>query len=386
MPKKIFISTGEVSGDLQGGLLVEALYRQGQALGIDLDITALGGARMAAAGAKLLGDTTEIGSMGLIEALRFVLPTLKVQGQAKAYLKEHPPDIVVLIDYWGPNSVIGGYIHKHLPSVPVIYYIAPQFWVWCPFPSDIKRVVRIVDRILAIFPEEARYFESKGAKATWVGHPLVDRMDQFPSRAEARATLGIKPEEKAIALLPASRHQELKYLMPDMFQAARKLQDCYPDLTFWIPLALPAYEARIEQAIADYGLKATLVKDNPMAVLRAADLAITKSGTVNIELALLDVPQVVIYRVSNFTYWAVRNLLRFPQIFISPTNLVVMRAIVPELLQDNVTVENIFQAAEEFLISPQRLEQMQLDYQEVQKNLGSGGVGDRAAKEILQLL
>jgi lipid-A-disaccharide synthase len=402
---QIFISTGEVSGDLQGGMLVEALYRQGQALGIDLDITALGGARMQAAGAKLLGDTTAIGSMGLVEALRFVLPTLKVQSQAKAYLKKNRPDLIVLIDYWGPNSVIGNYIRKHLPDVPVVYYIAPQLWVWCPFPEDLKRAIRISDRILAIFPEEAKYFQSHGADVTWVGHPLVDRVSQFPSRTAARTELGISPEETAIALFPASRHQELKYLMPLMFQAAKVLQDRHPHVSFWIPLALPAYADRIEQAIVDYGLKATLVRDNPTstplsdhtsaisgnhskqkAVIAAADLAITKSGTVNLELALLNIPQVVIYRVNKFTYWIAKDVLRFPRPLISPVNLVVMREIVPELLQAKVTVENMVQAAEEFLVNPQRLVQMQQDYQEVQEKLGSPGVGDRAAKEILQLL
>jgi len=383
---QIFISTGEVSGDLQGGMLVEALHHQAQTLGIDLDITALGGARMQAAGAKLLGDTTAIGSMGIIEALRFVLPTLKVQSQAKAYLKKHRPDLIVLIDYWGPNSVIGNYIHKHLPDVPVVYYIAPQLWVWCPFPEDLKRAIRISDRILAIFPEEAKYFQAHGADVTWVGHPLVDRVSQFPSREAARAELGISPAETAIALFPASRHQELKYLMPVMFQAAKVLQDRYPHISFWIPLALPAYAERIEQAIVDYGIKATLVKDNPKAVIAAADLAITKSGTVNLELALLDIPQVVIYRVNKFTYWIAKDVLRFPRPLISPVNLVVMREIVPELLQSKVTVENMVQAAEEFLVNPQRLVQMQQDYQEVREKLGSPGVSDRAAQEILQLL
>ena len=386
MPKQIFISTGEVAGDLQGGMLVAALYRQAQAQGIDLEITALGGAKMAAAGAKILGDTTAIGSAGIIEAARFVVPTLRVQQQAKAYLKKHPPDLVVLIDYWGPNSVIGNYIHRILPQIPLVYYIAPQFWVWWPFPDDVKRVVRIVDRILAIFPAEAKFFQAQGADATWVGHPLVDRLPQFPSRETARQELGIQPAEKAIALFPASRHQELKFLMPPMFQAAKVLQDRDPSIRFWIPLALPAYEEAIAQAIIDYDIKATLVKDNPKAVIAAADLALTKSGTVNLELGLLGIPQVVIYRVSKFTFWFAKNILRFPRPLISPVNLVVNRSIVPELLQSEVTVENIVQAAEEFLLNPDRLSQMQQDYQEMRENLGQAGVGDRAAQEVLQLL
>jgi len=159
--KTIFISTGEVSGDLQGSLLVNALKRQASILGLDLEIVALGGDKMAKAGATLLGDTTSIGSMGLLESLPFVLPTLQIQRRAKKYLRQHPPDLVLLIDYAGPNMSLGRYFRRQLPQVPIIYYIAPQMWVWWAFAGDTTRLVDMTDRLLAIFPEEARYFEKK---------------------------------------------------------------------------------------------------------------------------------------------------------------------------------------------------------------------------------
>ncbi|HEY9652590.1 MAG TPA: lipid-A-disaccharide synthase, partial [Coleofasciculaceae cyanobacterium] len=127
--KTIFISTGEVSGDLQGSLLIDALKRQAKATGLDLEIVALGGEKMAKAGAKLLGDTTGIGSVGILESLPFVLPTLQIQRRAKQYLRQHPPDLVVLIDYMGPHLGIGRFVRRHLPKLPIIYYIAPQDWV-----------------------------------------------------------------------------------------------------------------------------------------------------------------------------------------------------------------------------------------------------------------
>jgi len=128
--KRIFISTGEVSGDLQGSLLIEALQQQAAVRGVELEVLALGGDRMAAAGAKLLGHTSAIGSMGIFESLPYVWPTLRVQRRAKAYLQQHPPDGVVLIDYMGPNIAFCNYLPQHLPGVPVIFYIAPQEWVW----------------------------------------------------------------------------------------------------------------------------------------------------------------------------------------------------------------------------------------------------------------
>lgn len=383
---RIFISTGEVSGDLQGALLIEALKRQAVCTGLELEIVALGGDRMASAGATLLGNTISIGSVGSLEALPFVLPTLKIQRRAKQYLQQHPPDLVVLIDYAGPNLSIGSYIQRQMPQVPVVYYIAPQMWVWWPNQRDTARIVEITDKLLAIFPEEARYFQNKGAKVSWVGHPLVDRMQNAPSREQARAALGIPPEQIAIALLPASRRQELKYLLPVIFQAAIAIQTKLPQVHFWIPLSLEIYRQPIEEAIARYGLKATLLSEKTQEAIAAADLAITKSGTVNLEIALLKVPQVVIYRVSPITAWIVRTFLKFSIPYMSPPNLVEMKPIVPELLQEQATPENIVEAALELLLNQSRRQQTLADYQEMRRSLGEVGVCDRAAQEILQLL
>ncbi|MBH8561179.1 lipid-A-disaccharide synthase [Nostoc sp. CENA67] len=381
---RIFISTGEVSGDLQGSLLIEAIKRQ--AAGLQLEIVALGGEKMAEAGATILGNTSGIGSMGLIESLPYILPTLWVQRQAIAYLKQNPPDLVVLIDYMGPNLGIGTYMQQHMPQVPVVYYIAPQEWVWSMSLRNTSRIVGFTDKLLAIFPEEARYFKEHGANVSWVGHPLVDRMQNAPSRLEARGKLGIESEQIAIALLPASRRQELKYLLPVIFQAAQTIQAKLPQVHFWIPLSLEIYRQPIEEAIKRYGLRATVVSGLQKEVFAAADLAITKSGTVNLELALLNVPQVVVYRLNSVTVWIARKILKGSIPFASPTNLVVMKPIVPELLQEQATAENITQAAMELLLNPDRRQQTLADYAQMRRCLGELGVCDRAAGEILQML
>ncbi|AUB37954.1 lpxB, lipid-A-disaccharide synthase [Nostoc flagelliforme CCNUN1] len=383
---RIFISTGEVSGDLQGSLLITALKRQAVAIGLELEIVALGGEKMVEAGAILLGNTSSIGSMGILEGLPYLLPTLQVQRQAIAFLKQNPPDLVVLIDYMTPNLEIGTYMKQQLPDVPVVYYIAPQEWAWSISLRRTKRIVGFTDKLLAIFPQEARYFREKGAKVTWVGHPLVDRMQDAPSRQAARATLEIAPEQIAIALLPASRRQELKYLLPIIFQAAQTIQAKLPEVHFWIPLSLEVYRQPIEQAIERYGLRATIISGQQIEVFAAADLAISKSGTVNLELALLNVPQVVVYRLSSLTAWIARKILRGSITFASPPNLVVMKPIVPEFLQEQATPENIIQAAMELLLNHSSREQTLADYQEMRQSLGEVGVCDRVAQEILQMV
>jgi lipid-A-disaccharide synthase len=384
--ERIFISTGEVSGDLQGSLLVEALKRQAVLAGLELEIVALGGDKMADAGATLLGNTSSIGSFGILESLPFVFPTLQFQRRAKQYLQQHPPDLVVLIDYAVSNLSLGSYIRRQMPQVPVVYYIAPQMWVWWASSRDVARIVDMSDHVLAIFPEEARYFRSKGARVTWVGHPLVDRMQTAPSREEARGLLEIEPEETAIALFPVSRRQEIKYLLPVIFQAAQQIQAKLDRVRFWIPLSLEIYRQPIEQAIERYGLRATVVSGRTQEVMAAADLAITKSGTVNLELALLNVPQVVVYRLNPITAWIARNLLKFSIPFAAPPNLVVMKPIVPELLQEQATPENIEQVALELLLNPSRRQQTRASYQEMRQCLGEVGVCDRAAQEIIHLL
>ncbi len=382
---RIFISTGEVSGDLQGALLVTALLRQAVKTGVELEIVALGGAKMAAAGASLLGNTSSIGSMGILEALPFILPTLQLQKQAIAALKAHPPDLVVLIDYMGPNMKIGSYIHSALPQVPVVYYIAPQVWVWSVTGRATRRIIEISNKLLAIFPEEARYFENRGAKVSWVGHPLVDRMQNAPSREAARNLLQIPLETTAIALIPASRRQELKYLLPAMFEAAKQIQAQLPNVQFLIPLALEIYRLPIERAIKNYGLQATIVCGQTTEAISAADLAITKSGTVNLEIALLNVPQVVIYRVSRLTI-AIARLFKFSIPFMSPPNLVEMKPIVPELLQEQASSENIVKIALELLLNPSRRQETLDAYKQMRLSLGEVGVCDRASLEIFQLL
>ncbi|MFM7405289.1 MAG: lipid-A-disaccharide synthase [Cuspidothrix sp.] len=382
---RIFISTGEVSGDLQGSLLITALQRQAIAAGLTLEIVALGGEKMAQAGATILGNTSGIGSMGLIESLPYIIPTLKVQRQAIAYLEKNPPDLVVLIDYMGPNLGIGTYMRENLPDVPVAYYIAPQEWVWSMSFQNTNRIVGFTDKLLAIFPEEARYYQEHGANVAWVGHPLIDRMANGPSRETARAKLGIKSEEIAIALLPASRRQELKYLLPVIFQAAQNIQSKLPNVHFCIPLSLEIFREPITAAIKEYGLNATIVSGQQRDVFVAADFAITKSGTVNLELALLNVPQIVVYCLHPLTAWIVRNILKGSIPFASPVNLVVMKEIVPEFLQEQATSENITQAAMELLLNPEKRQKTLINYQEMRQCLGEVGVCDRTAKEILAM-
>jgi lipid-A-disaccharide synthase len=384
--KTIFISTGDVSGDLQGALLVTALKQLAEKSGIDLQIVALGGTKMAAAGAKIIGDTVSISSMGIVEHAAYIIPSIQVRNLAREYLKTTPPDAIVLIDYVDPNIAIGRYARSIDLEIPILYYIAPQDWVWPRKHKRAKLIVSFIDEIFAVFPVESQYFAEQGAKTKFVGHPLVDRIATLASREVARSKLGIKEDEIAIALIPASRQQELKYILPEMFAAARQIQDELPNVRFWIPLARPDFQAEITSQIQAYQLNANLVTENADLVLAAVDLAITKCGTVSLELALLNVPQVVIYRVSKVTAWIAKNVVKFSIPFMSPTNLVEMKPIVPELLQDEATADRIASESLELILNKEHRDRMLSEYSQMRSALGGTGVCDRVAAEILAKL
>ena len=382
----IFIHTGEVSGDLQGGLLAEALYRQAEKQGTDLKISGIGGTRMAAAGVDVLIDTVRFSAIGLLEAVPYYLAGRKLQKQVNEHLLENPPDLMVLLDYMGPNIAAGKFVRKHLPDVPIVYYIAPQQWVFST-KRDTQNILDVSDKLLAIFPEEASYYEQAGANTRWVGHPLVDIFAEPMTQEAARGELGLSDAKKIVTLLPASRKQELKYIMPVMFEAAARIQAALPGTTFLIPVSLADFKAEIAAAAKTYGLNAQLVdKADGRKAIAAADLVLNKSGTVNLEVALMRVPQVVVYRLSNLTALIAKYIVRFTGDYVSPVNLMENKPIVPELLQWDATVEKMSEAGLALLTDEAKRSQMIAEYEGMRRAMGEVGVCDRAAIEILEML
>jgi len=389
---RLLVSTGEVSGDLQGSLLITALLREAAERALPLEVVALGGRRMQAAGAQLLADTAGLGAIGLWEAIPLVLPTLKLQARLRRWLQDHPPDGVVLIDYMGANVNLGLRLKRRYPQVPISYYIAPQEWAWRLGEGGTTRLIGFTDRILAIFPEEARFYASRGATVTWVGHPLIDTVASLPDRDAARRRLGLAATAPVLLLLPASRPQELRYLLPAMVAAAAELQRRHPALEVLLPAGLEGFEPALRQAVSRAGLRARVIPADQADALKpdlcaAADAAVTKSGTANLELALRGVPQVTGYRVSRPTALVARHLLRFNVAHISPVNLLLAERLVPELLQEAFNPAAIV-AVLEPLLDPAAAERrrMLVGYGRLRQALGDPGVTQRAASAILDQL
>ena len=388
---KLLISTGEVSGDLQGSLLINALKTNAEKRKIELEIIALGGERMKEAGAKLISNTSSIGAIGFLEALPYVLPTLNAQSKIDNYLSSSPPDAVVLIDYMGPNIRLGLKVKKKFPNIPIIYYIAPQEWAWRLGDSGTTDLISFTDKILAIFEEEAKFYSNKGGNVKFVGHPMLDFYRNIPTREESFRRIGLTSDQKLLLLIPASRKQELKYILPTLLKAAKLLQEKDPSITVLIPSGSNEFNELLNNSLKEYALSGRIILSNEVDDLKpflfsAAHLALAKSGTINMELALNSVPQIVGYKVSRVTAFFARYLLRFNVKYISPVNLLLNKMLIPEFIQEDFKADKIFNAALKILEDNSTKEDIKLGYERLKDKLGKPGVTDRASKDILDLL
>ena len=388
---RLLISTGEVSGDLQGSLLVNALRDEAIKRSLNLELIAIGGPRMAEAGAKLIANTAPMGAIGLWEALPLVIPIILVQSKVKKYLINNPPDLVVLIDYMGPNIRLGIQLRKQKINLPIIYYIAPQEWAWRIGDGGTTDLIRFTDKILAIFHDEAKFYSNRGGNVKWVGHPMLDTIRPLPSRESALQKLGLLQDQKLVLLFPASRSQELRYIMPVLAKAAANLQKIDSSIYIIVPSGLESFDDTLSKILDAEGISGKVIPAKDIDNLKptlfaAASLALGKSGTINMELALNNVPQIVGYKVSRVTAFLARKILKFSVEHISPVNLLLKERLVPELVQSEFTSEAIMELSKPLLYDHQERSNMLNGYKRLRDTLGDPGVTKRAANEILDSL
>ena len=388
MNRKIFISTGEVSGDLHGSLLANALFNEAEKRSIDLEICGLGGERMRKEGVKILLDTTSISAIGIWEALPLILPTIRIQRRFYKLLKKYPPDCLILIDYMGPNINIGAKLKRSRNNIPIYYYIAPQEWAWRVGNNSTTNLINFSDKIFAIFKQEAIFYRRRGGNVSWVGHPMLDLTKKLPSKKFSRTILKLKANQNILLLMPASRPQELKYILPTFLKTAKKLQLRYPSLLVYIPSCRSIFDEKFRQGLEKYEIKGKVIsqQDNSKFmpyIYSLTKLALCKSGTVNMELALYGIPQIIGYRVSRVTAFIAKRILNFKVRFISPVNLLVKKFIIPEFVQKNFNEKKIFFKACRLLDLTSEKVKIKKGYTLLRKELGEEGVVDRAAKEII---
>ncbi len=388
MNKKIFISTGEVSGDLHGSLLANALFDEARKHSINLEIFGLGGEKMKHQGVKIFKDTTSISAIGIWEALPLIIPMMKVQRKFYQSIKKHRPNCLILIDYMGPNIKIGTKLKRSRSNIPIYYYIAPQEWAWRVGNNSTTNLINFSDKIFAIFKQEANFYKRRGGNVFWVGHPMIDLTKKLPSKKESRTILKLRANQNILLLMPASRPQELKYLLPTFLKTAKKLQLRYPTLVVYIPSCRRAFDEKFRKGLEKYQIKGRVISQQHDSVFMThvyslTKLALCKSGTVNMELALYGIPQIVGYRVSRVTAFIAKKILNFKVRFISPVNLLLKKLIIPEFVQKNFNEKKIFYKACRILDMTSEKAKIKKGYVMLKKELGEERVVERAAKAII---
>lgn len=369
---RLLLSAGEASGDVHGADLARALAAQ--APGVQL--FGMGGPMMAAAGVELLYNPTSLSTVGFLEALKSVRVLRRVLARLSAAMDERRPDGVVCIDFPGFNLRLAALAHRK--GIPVLYYFSPSAWAWGR--GRAAQLARLGATILAVFPFEAEVYRAAGAPVVFVGHPLVDRVRPSAGREDIRAELGVPPGGTLVALLPGSRRQELESLLPAMLAAARIIRDQRPSARFVLPMAYTLAADEVQRMVQASGVPVTVMAGRAYDVLHAADGALISMGTATLEAALLGVPHVACYRVSRITYKLVQLLVHVRH-FAMP-NIILGRAAVPELIQDQVTGENL---ARELLalLAPERAAALRAELAQVRAQLGEGGAVARAAAAVL---
>jgi lipid-A-disaccharide synthase len=368
------IVAGEASGDLHGAELCRAL----RALAPDCRLVGMGGARMAAAGLDVIADVTSSAAVGHTEALGKVPTVYRAYRRLQATLRaSRHPDALVLIDFPEFNLRLAKAARRG--AVPVIYYIPPQIWAWRA--GRLATIRRRVALVLAVLPFEVALYRRGGVPVEFVGHPVVDALVGAPSRAEARAKLGLADEDLVIGLLPGSRRTEVERHLPAMREATDRIAAVHPRARFLLARA-PTVEAAIVRA--HVGPDIHVVEEGTHTVVRAADVLLATSGTVTLEAALLGTPMVVCYRLSWLSEALTRLLIRVP--WISLANLTLGRAVIPELYREGTTGEGLAREAFRLIEDPGARAAQRRAFAELGELLGEPGVSTRAARRVLALV
>jgi lipid-A-disaccharide synthase len=370
------IVAGEASGDLHGANLV----REVRKLDPGLFFFGIGGPRMREAGVETLVDASQMAVVGLVEVIAHFGIISHAYFTLKKIIATAPPDLLILIDYPDFNLRIARLAKR--AGVRVLYYISPQVWAWRV--GRVKKIGRVVDRMAVVFPFEVPFYEREGVPVTFVGHPLVDTARPSMCRTEAQALFGLDPARKTVGLFPGSRIHEIERLLPVIRESAEILKERFPDLQFILPLASSLSCADIAPHLQSTGLDIKIVEERGYDVMQVCDAIITVSGTVTLEIALLGVPMVIIYRVSPFTYAVGKRLIKVDHIGIC--NIVAGERVVKELLQEEAEPVLIADEIEKILTDPAYAASIRDRLAAVRGKLGSEGGSARVAQLALAML
>ncbi len=365
---------GEASGDLYGARVARILGEKG------IGTYGIGGVEMERAGVELLYRCEDLAVVGISEAVGKIWEARRAVRTLLVAASQRRTSLAILIDFPDFNLYLAKFLRER--GIPILYYVSPQVWAWRR--GRVRKIARRVDRMAVILPFEEELYRREGLEAEFVGHPLLDILDQGISREEARGRLDYPHDVPVVALLPGSRKKEVRRLLPPMLGACEILKGTFPSLRFPLLLASTLQEGEVEPFLRGrphLGVK--VIRGRVEEVMRAADAMIVASGTATLQGALLGTPMVIVYRVSLLSALVAYLLMKVR--YIGLPNLILGREVVPELLQLRVTPERIAREVASLLTDRERREEMERGFSQL-RSLLRGGASERVAEMALELM
>lgn len=375
---KYYIIAGEASGDLHGSNLIKELMKKDPAA----NIRCWGGDMMQDAGATLVKHYRDLAFMGFVEVVLNLPAILRNMKFCKKDLLAFNPDVVIFIDYPGFNIPMAEFAKKN--NLKTVYYISPQVWAWKE--GRVKTIKKVIDKMLVILPFEKDFYKKWDYEVEYVGHPLVEVIEESRRAEGGRGKLtvdNLNPKtgyKKTVALLPGSRKQEISKKLPIMLEVCK----FFPDYRFVVAQAPSLPDEFIFQYTKPFP-NVEVVKGKTYDLLMESDAALVTSGTATLETALFGIPEVVCYKGSPVSYAIAKRLIKVK--YISLVNLIMDKEVVKELIQDELTPDNLKDELEQLLHNTQRKEHLVEDYQELWDVLSKGGhASSKAANSIFTWL
>ncbi|MFZ7114416.1 MAG: lipid-A-disaccharide synthase [Bacteroidota bacterium] len=367
---KYYLIAGEASGDLHGSNLLRELKK----LDPDAHVRAWGGELIQEQGAHIVKHYRDLAFMGFAEVVMNLRTILRNISFCKEDILKFRPDAIILVDYPGFNLRIAEFAHEN--KIKVFYYISPQVWAWKQ--SRVKKIRQVVDKMMVILPFEKDFYKKFDYEVDFVGHPLLDAIEQQKEKLLAvnswkkKAGLSEKP---LIGLLPGSRTQEISNILPLMLTVVDKL----PEYQFAIAAAPSQPLTYYKSLIGDKNIP--VIADETYSLLSASEAALVTSGTATLETALLNIPEVVCYKGGKISYHIAKRIVDIK--YISLVNLIMDREVVKELIQDDLNEETIFAELKKVL-TPEHRSKLLADYSELRTKLGGSGASEKAARIIFE--
>lgn len=375
-PLMVMFSAGETSGDQHAAaLFAELKARRPDLLGIGM-----GGPKMAAAGIDIRYDSSQIAVIGVIEVIKHYPEIRNTLTRMKRLLVDEQPDLLVCVDYKEFNFKLASFAKKI--GVKVLFYVSPQVWAWRP--GRVKQYGKVIDMMAVIFPFETAYYEAENVPVRYVGHPSVDKVKPLRGNDEDRLLFGLATDKPVVGLMPGSRANEIKRLLPVMLAAAQKLETEFPGVRFILPQAASITDELLAEYLRPSPVNVIVIKNQAYDVIQCCDAIMASSGTASLEIALLGVPMLICYKLAPITYWLGRLLVKTP--FIGLPNIIAGTAIVKEFIQHEANPENLAEEMRRLLTEDGYADSMRAELAKVRRQLGVGGASKIMAELALELL